>query len=85
MTGRRVTIPQGGGIGRAGGAPKEGEAPGRGRVTIPQESGIGRAEGARPTLPGRLFSPALEAYRRGLVPAALGGRLSVPYFARTLA
>ena len=38
-----------------------------------------------PTPLGRLFGLALEGYRRGLIPAALVGRLSLPYFARTLA
>ncbi len=40
---------------------------------------------ARPTLRGRLFSAALELYRRGYIPGSLVGSLSLGYFERCLA
>jgi hypothetical protein len=44
-----------------------------------------RCRAEHPSLNGRVFAVALEAYRRGWAPSGVVARLSMPYFERALA
>jgi hypothetical protein len=43
-----------------------------------------RRRAEHPSLTGRLFAVALEAYRRGWAPSGIVARLAMPYFERAL-